>query len=108
VHNQAPAPANMYGNNDPKSVLYLNKVKDSAEAVRQAKPTSNRRGSGRNGQGLRNVNAGSTAPTADGRWIQSRLSSDKTVAVVKLNPCPVSPCLVYQLPRSRHCDGTFQ
>jgi len=99
VHNHsAPSPAGMYGNADPKSVPYMEKVKDAAlEAVRRAKANLQpaRVGTG-TGKTYVNINRREYTPGRGwGLGFNPDFPSDKTVAVVKFEALSGKPIALF-------------
>lgn len=99
VHSHsAPSPAGMYGNTDPKSVAYLNKVKDAAvEAVRRAKAGLQPARVGA-GTGKAYVNINRREHDAGRGWTlgyNPEFPSDKTVSVVRFETLAGKPIALF-------------
>ncbi len=99
VHtHSAPSPAGMYGNADPRSVPYMEKVKDATvEAVRRAKAGLQpaRAGAG-TGKAYVNINRREFVPGRGwGLGFNPDFPSDKTVAVVKFETLAGKPIALF-------------
>jgi hypothetical protein len=99
VHNHsAPAPAGMYGNADPKSVPYMDRVKDAViEAVRRAKANLQPARAGA-GTGRAYVNVNRREHNPERGWslgFNPDFPSDKTVAVVKFETLSGKPIALF-------------
>lgn len=99
VHNHsAPSPAGMYGNADPRSIPYMEKVKDATlEAVRRAKATLQPARVGA-GTGMAHVNINRREYVAGKGWglgFNPEFPSDKTVAVVRFETLSGKPIALF-------------